>query len=101
MTDKEILAQLKKSYENLKDIIENSSEEQVNNNKWHDIDKITNKLEELYKEIIENTEQDIMYKDNIYISDNINYGYVDNKDNYYADGDFGTHWYDNIEFLQD
>ena len=62
MTDKEILAELKISYENLQDIIDNSDKNQINKSMLKELVSAQNKLIDIYEELWNETKEDITIK---------------------------------------
>lgn len=111
MTDKEILADLKKSYDNLIDIIDNneiydsSFDESI-----HSLNKMTSKLANIYSDVYKGIDkEELIYSKNqdgkIYISDDISAEYMQltGKDsaNYFSnlsDTDFDK-WEYNEDFI--
>lgn len=105
MTDKEILAELKRSYEYLDDIIENGSELHCNGQMSVELtrelieakDKIAKVYSEFYKTLDKN---ELYIKNGLYISDVISAEYM-KKDEYFTVDVFEDYyeWWNDLEFL--
>lgn len=113
MCDKEILAQLKKSYENIYDITENGSQlhcgGQLDNKNTKKLHKILEELNDVYYNFYNSLEKSdlvVEYKKEFvgYISDimNSDYMYYDDSGNeiYITCGDINYCWYNDDEFIQ-
>lgn len=79
MTDKEILGELKGSYEYLYDILENSNFDQLDNEQKEKLRKAKNIIEDIYEEVFEATSEDIRIKeeDNLVIAETPSADYYD------------------------
>lgn len=105
MTDKEILAELKRSYEYLDDITENGSELHCNGQMLKELamqlieakDKIAKVYSEFYKTLDKN---ELNIRKDIYISDVISAEYMI-KDEYFTVDIFEDYyeWWNDLEFL--
>ena len=75
MTDKEILAELKRSYEYLYDILENADFEQLDNEQKDRLRKAKNTTEDIFEEVFEATSENIHIKgqDNLIIAEIASY----------------------------
>lgn len=105
MTDKEILAELKRSYEYLDDITENGSELHCNGQMSKELamqlieakDKIVKVYNEFYKILDKN---ELYVKNGIYISDDVSAEYM-KKDEYFTVDIFEDYyeWWNDNKFL--
>lgn len=105
MTDKEILAELKRSYEYLDDITENGSELHCNGQMSKELamqlieakDKIAKVYSEFYKILDKN---ELYVKNGIYISDDVSAEYM-KKDEYFTVDIFEDYyeWWNDNKFL--
>lgn len=107
MTDKEILAELKRSYEYLYDILENADFEQLDNEQKDRLRKAKNTTEDIFEEVFEATSENIHIKgqDNLIIAETPSVDYYDiengcgvGKDNVIIDGK-EYEWWNDEEFL--
>lgn len=105
MTDKEILAELKRSYEYLDDITENGSELRCNGQMSKELamqlieaqDKIAKVYSEFYKTL---DKSELNIRNDIYIADVISAEYMI-KDEYFTVDIFEDYyeWWNDLEFL--
>lgn len=107
MTDKEILAELKRSYEYLYDILENADFAQLNNKQKEKLEKAKNIIEDTFEEVFEATDENIHIKgqDNLIIAETPSADYYDTendcnvgKDKVIIDGK-EYKWWNDLEFL--
>ena len=106
MTDKEILAELKRSYEYLDDITENGSELHCNGQMSKELtmqlieakDKIAKIYREFYKTL---DKSELNIRNDIYISDVISAEYMMIKDEYFTVDIFEDYyeWWNDNKFL--
>lgn len=107
MTDKEILAELKISYENLQDIIDNSDLTQINKSMLKELVSAQNKLIDIYEELWNETQEDITIKgeDDLTIGKQIYTDYYDvGNDEYISKTEIIKNgkeyeWWNDYEFL--
>lgn len=108
MTELEILAGLKIAYEYIVDIEDNAEIEQMGKFAKEEIFKIEDKLEtvywEVYKRILEENKELLIYKENLKIGDSIyiDYTTIDNGVKYditYKDMDNEEKWWENYSYL--
>ena len=101
MTDKEILAELKRSYYYLVDIYENADMEQLTRDDKQTIDRITDKLSEIYGKVYKNTKEDLMCKNKLKVGNDIVADYLaeDNDFILSADLEDGYKWWEDDKFI--
>ena len=114
MTDKEILAELKRSYEYLRDIRENGSIDHCSGQMKDNLDKLnesinnivdiysdfykTLDLESLRIEQLEDSEEKVYISSDI-IGDYVSFNFDTGEINYFACKDVGYYWYEDYTFL--
>ena len=114
MTDKEILAELKRSYEYLRDIRENGSIDHCSGQMKDNLDKLnesinniadiysdfykTLDLESLRIEQLEDSEEKVYISSDI-IGDYVSFNFDTGEINYFACKDVGYYWYEDYIFL--
>ena len=104
MTDLEILAKFKTSYEALLDVLENSIKEQIEDKDYEKINAILDTLGEqydiMYEKIVLNDERSLYYHGDIRIANCIYGDYMDSEGNLIAAGDLNRlEWWKNIKYL--
>lgn len=107
MTDKEILAELKISYENLQDIIDNSDLSQINKSMRKELTSAQVELMDIYEELWNETQEDITIKgeDDLTIGKQIYTDYYDvGNDEYISKVEIIKNgkeyeWWNDYEFL--
>ncbi|MCK9545032.1 MAG: hypothetical protein M0R03_23700 [Novosphingobium sp.] len=117
MTDKEILAQLKKSYEYILDITENGSQIHCNGQMDRDnttkLEDVLSELEDVYYDFYKTLDREELkikkqfedIEEPLYIARTIGGDYEYKNDDDDADsltcGDLGYYWYDDTKFIMD
>lgn len=105
MTDKEILAELKKSYELLEDIIDNADNTQLQSVKelYTIQNMLGDKYSEVYEKIKNENDIELYYEEDIMISPNISGDYINVKDTEYnisyKDLENESKWWEDYGFL--
>lgn len=109
MGDKEILAELKISYEYLQDIIDNADNTQLKS--IIELENAQNilakKYEEIYKKIKNENDISLFYEENLLIANYIYYDFVTKSEDYddqfitYQDTNGKTKWWEDIMFLRE
>ena len=105
MEDKEILAELKISYEYLQDIIDNADNTQLKS--IVELEEAQNilakKYEEIYRKIKNENDISLFYEENLLIGNCIYYDFITDDDKTaltYQDTDGKTKWWEDIMFLE-
>lgn len=105
MTDKEILAELKRSYEYIYDILENADNQQLDTEQKEKLLKAKRIIEDIFEDVFEATSEDIRVKDNLIIAETPSNDYYDienecgvGKDNVIIDGK-EYEWWTDYKFL--
>lgn len=101
MTDKEILAELKKCYELLKNILDNQYKQLEST---EELEKMQNVLADKYYELYERIKQEedisLYYEEGIRIAPYINADYINENNEYIASGVLNWQkWWEDIQFL--
>ena len=102
MGDKEILAELKRCYEYLQDIIDNADREQLEGT--YELEKVQEVLDdkytEVFKKIEKENEKSLYYKENIKIAGDIYMDCYDNNGLPISSGDMDWQkWWEDNDFL--
>ena len=103
MGDKEILAELKRSYEYLQDIIDNADREQLKSVKELETAQeiMARKYEEVYNKIKEENDIALYYEEDIIISDTI-YGAYEKDGEPLTEGDMDWQkWWRDDSFIRE
>ncbi len=101
MGDKEILAELKKCYEYLQDIIDNADRGQLKSVKGLEVAQeiMARKYEEVYNKVKEENDKALHYEEDIIISDNI-YGAYEQAGEPLSEGDMDWQkWWEDSDFI--
>ena len=77
MTDKEILGELKRSYEYIYDILENADNQQLDTEQKEKLLKAKRIIEDIFEDVFEATSEDIRVKDNLIIAETPSNDYYD------------------------
>jgi acyl-ACP thioesterase len=93
MKDKEILAELKRSYESLQDIIDNT---ELNNK---DLIQVQDILAEKYEEVYESIKATLYYEEGIKIGSSIYVDYENDNSEGLSAGDVGMQWWNDTSFI--
>lgn len=109
MTDKEILAELKRSYEYLKDIRENGCVDHCNGQMKTNIDKLDNALsniEDIYYDFYRTLDiEDLSIKKfgnkfgGVYINNDVTGDYKTGNNDYITCEDVEYYWYEDEDFI--
>jgi len=104
MTDKEILAELKTSYLNLEDIIENQDKQisrYDNTFLMQAMQNISFVYEQVWKEVYKTNKETLLYEKDIMIADVVYKDNLVNEKDYicYDDTENKTKWWENYDFL--
>lgn len=104
MGDKEILAELKRSYEYLQDIIDNADKEQLKS--VEELEKVQEILDdtytEVFKKIKKENEKSLYYKENIRIAGDIYMDCYDNNGIPVSSGDMDWQkWWRDDSFIRE
>lgn len=103
MGDKEILAELKRCYEYLQDIIDNADREQLQSVEELETAQVimAKKYEEVYNKIKEENDIALYYEEDVIISDNIYGAYIYAKDGEpLSEGDMDWQkWWEDDDFI--
>lgn len=103
MRDKEILAELKESYELLQDIIDNNYNQLDSTKELKKAQNIlADKYYEMYQKIKEKEDVSLYYKENIKIAPHINGDYVNKNNDYITSADLGEQkWWKDYSFIKE
>lgn len=107
MTNKEILAELKRSYEYLRDIRESGCADHCNGQMENNIDKldsILENIEDIYYDFYRTLDkEDLKVKKDIYIADSVDYDYIMAKEEilYITCCDLNYYWYEDEDFIRE
>ena len=103
MTDKEILAELKRSYHYLVDIYENADMEQLSKDDKRSIDIATDYLANIYDKVYKNTKEDLICKNKLKVGNNIvaDYSSEDNDFILSVDLEDGYKWWEDNKFIRE
>jgi len=104
MGDKEILAELKKCYEYLQDIIDNAERDQLESVEELETAQeiMARKYEEVYNKIKQENDIALYYEEDVIISDNIYGAYIYKKDEQpLSEGDMDWQkWWEDSDFIE-